>query len=100
MAANRKRRPDPILRDGRLLEAELKAATSAIEKAREALEAIRVASGLGVRVTRHSRDMALAVGKAETALRKAKRLAAKVTRHSRDLAIGAKVTRHSRDLKD
>lgn len=99
MRASRKRRPDPILRDGRLLDAELKAARSAIEKARTALEAIRGATGPGVRVTRHSRDMALAVGKAEAALRKAKRLAAKVTRHSRDLAIAAKVTRHSRDLR-
>lgn len=71
------------------LEAELAKAEAAIARARAALGAIgepepgRVAA----RVTRHSRDMALALAKAEATLKKAKKLAAKVTRHSRDLAV-------------
>ena len=37
------------------------------------------------RVIRHSRDLAVEIGKAEAALKSAKKVAAKVTRHSRDL---------------
>ncbi|MCE7956438.1 MAG: hypothetical protein DYH06_00640 [Acidobacteria bacterium ACB2] len=71
------------------LEAELARAEAEIAKARAALRAIggKEPRPVGARVTRHSRDMVLALAKAEAALKKAKKIAAKVTRHSRDLAV-------------
>lgn len=74
-AIRAKKRTEPLPRESRVVGAQLKALSAAVEDARRAL------------------------AEAEAALRKAKRIAAKVTRHSRDLAVGARVTRHSRDLR-